>query len=385
MTDRPACILRCLPGPSAPQCPGSIAIEPSIMIMSWTVANGMRTDGKAEVQHYVPQVLLRLHVNDASAKRGSEQVWCFDKKTQKVFSPNIRGVLARTRFYEVEVNGETLSLEEPLSEIEGLLAPILGRLVREPKLASLSKEDRFTIASFCAAQMVRTPRFRDRVKDMNEGVAEALRKRGIDPAQVSNFKMLSEEEIKAFSMDMLADGPRKFVSHFLVKFWHLIGTTADDPFHLGDHPLVLDNDFDRGRGSLGLASPGVTIYLPLSSTLCLAMTDPAVIAELFEGARKVRTGFNELKGKAPTRGSPREWAAFLQQMNEDRDRVNQHVRPLEEGLPSSYDPQVVMRANSLQMLYAERWIVSSKPDFSLQMKMLADDPTLRERRKLEVE
>jgi hypothetical protein len=82
---------------------------------------------------------MRLHVNEASTKRGSEQVWCFDKNTQKVFSPNIRGVLAGTRFYEVEVNGETLSLEELLSEIEGLLAPILGRLVREPKLASLSK------------------------------------------------------------------------------------------------------------------------------------------------------------------------------------------------------------------------------------------------------
>jgi len=349
------------------------------------LAVGMRTDGKAEVQHYVPQVLLRLHVKDASTKRGSEQVWCFDKKTQKMFSPNIRGVLAGTRFYEVEVNGEMLSLEEPLSEIEGLLGPILGRLVREPKLASLSKEDRFTIASFCAAQMVRTPRFRDRVKDMNEGVAEALRKRGIDPAQVSNFKMLSEEEIKAFSMDMLADAPRKFASHFLVKFWHLIGATPDDPFHLGDHPLVLDNDFDRERGSLGLASPGVTIYLPLSSTLCLAMTDPALIEELFAGARKVRTGFDELKGKTPTRGSPSEWAAFLQEMKEDQDRMDQHIRPFEEGLPSSYNAQIVMRVNSLQTLYAERWIVSSKPDFSLPMKMLADDPTLRERRKLEVE
>jgi hypothetical protein len=152
--------------------------------------------------------------------------------------------------------------------------------------------------------MVRTPRFRDRVKDMNEGVTEALRKRGVDPAQVSNFKMLSEEEIKAFSMDMMADAPRKFASHLLVKFWHLIGATPDDPFPLGDHPLVLDNDFDRGRGSLGLASPGVTIYLPLSSMLYLAMTDPALIEDLFAVARKVRTGFDELKGKTPTLACP---------------------------------------------------------------------------------
>jgi hypothetical protein len=78
----------------------------------------MRLDGKTEVQHYVSQALLRLHVKDATAKRGSEQVWCFDKKTGKVFSPNIKGVLAGSRFYEVEIDGETVSLEEPLSAIE---------------------------------------------------------------------------------------------------------------------------------------------------------------------------------------------------------------------------------------------------------------------------
>ena len=120
-------------------------------------------------------------------------------------------------------------------------------------------------------------------------------------------------------------------------------------------------------------------FLPFLPTSFLAYS------ELFEGARKVRTGFDELKGKTPTRGSPSEWAAFLQQMKEDQDRMDQHIRPFEEGLPSSYNAQIVMRVNSLQMLYAERWIVSSKPDFSLPMKMLADDPTLRERRKLEVE
>jgi len=49
----------------------------------------------------VPQVLLRLHASDPSAKKGSEQIWCFDKHTDKMFPANIRGVLAGTRFYEV--------------------------------------------------------------------------------------------------------------------------------------------------------------------------------------------------------------------------------------------------------------------------------------------
>jgi len=345
----------------------------------------MRIDGKAEKQHYVPQVLLRLHASDPSAKRGAEKVWCFDKQTDKVFPANIRGVLASTRFYEVEVNGQTLSLEEPLSEIEGLLSPSLARLVREQKLASVSNEDRYTIASFCAVQMLRTQGFRDRIKDLNEGVAEALRKRGIDPSQVSNFKTLSDEEIKAFSMDMLADAPRKYAPHFLSKFWHLIGTTPDDPFHVGDHPVVVDNDFRRGPGTLGLASPGVTIYLPLSPTLCLAMTDPALIEDLFEGARKVRAGHEEFEKSIEADGFQARGVALLKVMKENRDRVNQQIRPMESGMPSAHEPQVVTRVNSLQMLYAGRWIVSSKPDFSLPLKMLADDPGLRVRRKLEVE
>jgi Protein of unknown function (DUF4238) len=346
----------------------------------------MRPDGKAEVQHYVPQVLLRLHVNDGTAKRGSEQVWCFDKKTGKVFSPNIRGVLAGSRFYEVEVGGETISLEEPLSAIESQVAPILSRLVQNQKLSELTREDRFMIASFCAVQHLRTQAFRDRIKDLNEGVAEALRKRGIDPADVSNFKMLSEDEIKSLSMEMLADAPRKYGCHFVAKYWHLVGTTSDDPFHLGDHPVVLDNDvYGPARGALGLASPGVTIYLPLSPTLCLAMTDPVLVEESLEGARKVRAGYKEMQGKTPTRGTPEEWAAFLQEMKENHDRVNEQVRSFEDGAPSAYHPQIVMRVNSLQMLYGGRWIVSSKPDFSLPLKMIETDPGLRDRHKAEVE
>ncbi len=345
----------------------------------------MRTDGKAEVQHYVPQVLLRLHANDPSARKGSQQVWCFDKQTGKVFPANIRGVLSGTRFYEIEVNGQTLSLEEPLSELEGILSPILVRLVRDQKLSALTKEERFTIASFCAVQMLRTQGFRDRIKDLNEGVAEALRERAIDPSEVSNFKMLSDEEIKAFSMSMLAEAPRKYGPHFLSKYWHLIGSTSDDPFHVGDHPIVVDNDLIRGSGSLGLASPGVTIYLPLSSTLCLAMTDPALMEELFEGARRVRAGYEEFENRMASGGLPAGAATFLEEMKENRDRVNQEIEPMEAGTASAHHPQVVTRVNSLQMLYASRWIVSSKQDFSLPLKMLADDPGLRARRKLAVE
>ena len=91
---------------------------------------------------------------------------------------------------------------------------------------------------FAPRNFLRAQTLRDRIKDLNEGVAEALRKRGIDPSQVSNFKMLSDEEIKVFSMQMLADAPQKYGRHFFSKYWHLIAATADAPFHLGDHPVA---------------------------------------------------------------------------------------------------------------------------------------------------
>jgi hypothetical protein len=149
--------------------------------------------------------------------------------------------------------------------------------------------------------------------------------------------------------------------------------------------VVVDNDFRSGLGTLDLGSPGVTIYLPLSPTHCLAMTDPALIEELFEGARKVRTGCEEFEKRIEEVGYPARDVALLKVMKENRDRVNEQIGPMESGTPSAHDPQVVTRVNSLQMLYAGRWIVSSKPDFSLPLKMLADDPGLRARRKLEVE
>jgi hypothetical protein len=368
------------PAPLA--CPSGAVCD---SISDLRIVIGMRTDGKAELQHYVPQVLLRLHVNDASAKRGKEQVWCFDKKTGKVFPVNIRGVMSGTRFYEVEVDGETLSLEEPLSEIEGQLSPILARLVRDQNLNALSNPDRGTIAAFCAVQLVRTQGFRDRIKEVNEGVAEALRRREIDPAQVSNFEMLSEQQIKEFSLEMLADAPPKYGPYFLSKYWHLVAATADDPFHLGDHPVVLDNDvWEDQRGALGLASPGVTIYLPLAPTLCLAMTDSALVADLFAGARKVESQYKQDRRKLPRRHLSEQQDAYLQDRTQKRDRAREQVGSFKHGTPSGYDSRIVTRVNSLQMLYAGRWIVSSKPDFSLPLKMIAGDPALRRRRRLEV-
>jgi hypothetical protein len=346
----------------------------------------MRKDGRVEIQHYVPQLLLRLHVNDPSARKGTEQVWCFDKMTDKVFSPNIRGILAGSRFYEVEIDTEVVSLEESLTKLEDRVTPILARLIGTRKLGEISTDERQTVAEFCAVQFIRTQAFRERIKDLNQGVADALQKRGIEPSQISNFKMLSEEEIKTFSLQMLIKAPQTYGPHFLSKHWYLIGGKIEDPFHLGDHPVVVDNDFARDApGGMGLASPGVSIYLPLCPTLCLGMTDPLVVSKLFEKGRGIDANYKNLEQKISRRGFTANGIAFLGQMKELRDRVNEQINPLKDGTPSTYNHEVITRVNSLQMLHATRWIISSQPDFSLPKRMIADSEKFRKGLKLEVD
>jgi hypothetical protein len=295
-------------------------------------------------------------------------------------------VFASKRFNEMKVGDTLISQEGPLTNVEDKAASIFEKLVQRRRLKSLTAVERQRVATFCAVQLVRTQTFRDQIKDVAEGTEQALRQRGIDPAQIKNYEQCSEEEIKMLALKMLTDAPQTYGPHFLSKYWYLISADAEDPFHLGDNPIVIDNDVTRrASGTLGLASPGVSVYLPLSSTLCLAMTDQRVIANLFSERRRLEKNFKKLK-KAASRQKDLSSEAIvaLEMEEESNQQLKEHIDPLRLGTPCGYQREIVMRVNSLQMLYAGRWIVSSRPDFSLPLKMIADNPEFRERRRITV-
>ena len=346
----------------------------------------MRTDGKGEVEHYVPQLLLRLHANNPGARKGSEQVWCFDKLTDKVFSPNIARVLAEKRFYEIEIDGNLFSLEESLQKVEDAASPILTRIVANRTVGNLTEAERQTISRFCAVQLVRTQGHRDHMRDVHEATLDALKRRGFDDDQLAKFAMPSEEEAKATALRMLADAPETYGPHFINKHWHLIESAEQDPFHLGDHPVVVDsNQSITGHRQSGLASPGVSIYLPLCSTLCLLMTDSLIISEIFRDAVKFESGHRSLIGAMARNELTPEIVAHYKEMKVARHKIREIVRHMRLGTPEAYDTQVTLRANALQMFYASRWIVSSTSDFSTPKRMIADSAEFRTRPKVRAE
>jgi hypothetical protein len=319
---------------------------------------------------------LRLHASAGTSRQSTEQVWCFDKKTEKVFRTNIKNVLAGSRFYEVDVGAEIYSLERSLTWIEDDAAPIVRRITSERSILGISLEDRAKISIFAAAQFARTQAFVENVQEGSEGIVNALRRRGFDPTQVDGFSEPSDDQSRVLALSLLSDAPKSFAPHFLSKTWYLIEGVDEDPFHLGDNPIVRENPFGAG---IGLACPGVTIYLPLSPTLCLVMTDAGTIAHLLRGLNAAEKQLRRLekRAKRQSRPPPADVVATIQAQRKNIAQNCVEARAMKGERILPYNSEFVMRANSLQMKFASRWVISSRDDFNLPRRMLSDDERYR--------
>ena len=67
----------------------------------------------AKVQHYVPQFLLRKFGNGKK-----DQLWAYDKTSDRAFLTNAKNVASESRFYDFEVAGEPITLEP--ATLEGM-------------------------------------------------------------------------------------------------------------------------------------------------------------------------------------------------------------------------------------------------------------------------
>lgn len=74
----------------------------------------MRTDGKPEIQHYVPKFILR---NFADSR---EQLHVYDKLTGEKFRPHLKNIAGERNFYVVEDGEGTADFEPIYTKIESL-------------------------------------------------------------------------------------------------------------------------------------------------------------------------------------------------------------------------------------------------------------------------
>jgi hypothetical protein len=310
----------------------------------------------AAVQHYVPRFILK---NFSTGKK--HKLWVYDKRSNRSFQTNIHNVAGETRFYEAKVGGGVLSIEEGLARMESLASPAIRRIVKARNLSSLTEEDRAVISVFVAVQMQRVPHMREQMLAIDAGFRKAFQQWGVDPSQVENYHPLNKESAKEVSILALARSA-ECAHHILNKTWLLFETNPANSFYLSDNPVVMQNQQERGpRGALGLAVPGIEIYLPIASTLSLGFYCRSYEERIERSLERYR---------AMVFANPAIRRKGL-------DPLLEWHTAIKKGLPLKSVPENVVNHNSLQVAQSERFVYSSTPTFSLIEEMLQEEPQYR--------
>ncbi len=154
------------------------------------------------------------------------------------------------------------------------------------------------------------------------------------------------------------------IDHLLNKDWYLLETKPEHPFFVSDNPVVLKNRNDFGPyGNIGLAVPGIQIYLPLSSTLMLVIYCPSIREKKIRLKQVILHNLVNALYLIPAHSRPFDKLKYL---NRFTDYL---LMPLTE--------KHVMHYNALQVEYAEQYVFCGENEFSLVERMLANDERFR--------
>lgn len=318
---------------------------------SWVVAS-------PQLQHYVPRFILR-RFRTAS----QDAVHVHDKHAGRSFVASTRKVGAEKGLYDFEFDGEDLTLEPGLAEIEGRAAQQIDQILKDGHLHPVNALERSELAQFFAVQLVRTPAHRVMWRELEVRMEAHLRREGmregffaIDPRLGSR-----ENADRVLIAGTMMNAPENFAPALIAKDWLLMKTDSTSSYIIGDHPLVMHNARDHGlRGNLGLSVQGIEIYFPLSPQLTLGMMCESHRRDFESGLRRM---------SRKDRRDPR--------LQKGISIARDFISAVQSGQLASMDPQNVEFLNSLQVTRAERFLFSCEGNFSVAEKMIAANPHLR--------
>jgi len=302
-------------------------------------------------QHYVPQLLLRRF---ASSTDG-DHLFVYDKHTDNIFPAAISNAAAENGFYDFEVNGVKHSLEKfPLEMLETRAGATIKSLITDERTTHISAEDKSWVALFAVTQLLRTRREQSRSLALNHALRDAAIAVGGDPAKTTievdgdlvKYEVLTPEENRLFCLRKLGPLAETLAKHFDNKLWVLHKTSIDDPFLIGDSPITMYNSLNQHsfKSTIGVAVPGIEIYLPISSTLTLGFLCPTIRA-FFRSTMLVA-----------------EW----------------YLNALDGTRPMPMTRETTKHLNFLQVAHAERFVyANSDKRFDLVQEMIAADPAFR--------
>ena len=336
----------------------------------------------AQNQHYVPKFVLRNFLSNPR----KESVTVYDKKNDSIFTTSIRNIMAERRFHDLRLDQYQASFEPAAGELEKLAIPSYRSVLAKRSL-ELTVDERASLSLFLAFQFVRTRAHRDLWKGMAETLRDKIVKLGLSPEDIDGFIEPTDEEAKTQHLLNIPYYIREFAPHFAEKNWQLLLAPKKRKFYLSDNPVVLHNELNFGPyGNLGIAVPGIQIFLPLSSEVVLCALCPSIV----EGARtEWRTRMEEqisTLGKALSEGSITisQGIQIRQELNRLDLEAGIKIASLDDGGTIRANSENVDFINSLQTRNATRFVVCQKGDLDLARRYNREFPQYRAGVKVQV-
>jgi len=302
---------------------------------------------RVKKQHYIPQFLLRNF-----RIPGEELLWIFDKRTSKKFKSAVRDVASERYYNDAKIgDGYSVSFESRFTMIEDNAAPAFAKLVATEDLGRMTAEEQAAITYFLAAQIIRGKAWRASMTQAYELLCEKLG--GKERALLAGVPEMNEDDEKISTLMNLPKTVEEYAPALVTKTWMLQKTSRRQPLWIGDQPIVRQNSTptDGLTGNTGLASDGIEIYFPITPHLVLALLCPTLTAVIEAGVRYATSALRELE-------------------------ANRLLDAMRNGKPYLLAQGEVTRLNALQVVHADRFIISCHADFAQVEKIIRQRPEL---------
>lgn len=227
-------------------------------------------------QHYVPRSYLEEFADPNTPQGYEPYVWVFSKDGKKFEKKGITKTFTQTHLYTFEFNGEKdFSMEQSLSSIEDKYAYVFRHKVNQKK--PLNEMEHAYLCAFVAAQMVRTPRFKENQENfiqqlIDRGTQMALAHGVTDSPQVQQWREYKKDAHKIQMADSVP-----YIANILLQMsvaFLCVKDTANHWFITSDDPCVFFNpdlQWQRFYGP-GFGQQNVQLTLALSPEITVMFT-----------------------------------------------------------------------------------------------------------------
>jgi hypothetical protein len=185
--------------------------------------------------------------------------------------------MAENRFHDFCFEDWIVSFEPIASRIEEWCLLTYQRIIETRRL-ECTPQEKADLAFLIAFQMLRTKAARARFQELGAAMQNKIEEMGHRMEDVPGWEPQTEDTVKRATLTAIREALPRYAEIIASKEFRLAEADSGRSFYLGDNLVCLHNKRTFGPyGNLGLAVPGIEIYLPLSSNLMLCAWCPSVM------------------------------------------------------------------------------------------------------------